>query len=205
MVARRGEVGTATIVDSLRAHRTPGSVFGDFAIFEPIHTTLIIRLARHRKAAATSARPGNTGKFAWVDAYFFDKTYARSTVLSRFLSRPRDAAVHEDFQIPDSLLARCGGNPQLAEKVIGIFINQLNDDIPNLERLMQQRLARESAKIAHRIKGASANSGAEELCELAAKIEEHAAASEFVDAECRLSELKSQWREYVERAETVLS
>ena len=76
----------------------------------------------------------------------------------------------------DELVKRCLGNLSFAQRVISKFTSRLEDDIDELKEAMQKESLPDVARLAHRLKGASANVAAEGLRRLAEEIEHQARA-----------------------------
>jgi len=74
-----------------------------------------------------------------------------------------------DFQ---SLLKRCLGKGELAEKLFAKFRSRLPDELNQLEVALKRGDCDEVASLAHRLKGAAGNLSAEPLRELAANLED---------------------------------
>lgn len=102
------------------------------------------------------------------------------------------------YEIPDALLARCAGHPMICKKVIDRYVQQMGNDVPKLLQLLESNDAESAAKLAHRIKGASANVVAEELRMLGAEIEQLADEGRTQEALLVANELQVVWPKYEE-------
>lgn len=74
----------------------------------------------------------------------------------------------------DELLKRCLGNLSFAQRVLSKFTSRLEDDVDELKEAMQKDALPDVVRLAHRLKGASANVAAEGLRKIAAEIEDQA-------------------------------
>ena len=91
---------------------------------------------------------------------------------------PSDASVHEqnspsgfDFE---TVLERCLGKEELAERVLKKFSTQLEDDNGVLLNAVEENNAEEIRHVAHRLKGASSNLGIMGIYEIVCDLEESA-------------------------------
>ncbi len=90
------------------------------------------------------------------------------------------------------LMTRCLGNLQFAQRVVAKFQARLEVDLAELDLAVQQSDATGVARIAHRIKGASANVAAGGLLASATGLEELALAQDVVEAAGVLAELRRE-------------
>ena len=100
------------------------------------------------------------------------------------------------------LIARCMGNLEFAERLLGKFQGRLDDDIVQLEHALQAQNTDLIARVAHRIKGASANIAAHPLRQRAAEIEHSARENSLTTIPSQLDELRA---ELVERSLRILA
>lgn len=75
------------------------------------------------------------------------------------------------YMIPDDLLARCVGREDLVRRVLTAYLTQLNGDLGQLQKDIESQGFDEVAKVAHRLKGASANVSATEIQRQAERLE----------------------------------
>lgn len=75
------------------------------------------------------------------------------------------------YEIPDELLARCAGQASICKTVVAKFVEQMNGDLPQLVQAIESSDHEQVARLAHRIKGASANVAVEDLRSIAARLE----------------------------------
>ena len=109
--------------------------------------------------------------------------------------RSRNKMIQE-YQIPDELLARCAGQEAICRTVLEKFIEQMQADLPQLTEAVGRGETETAARLAHRIKGASANIAASELRAAAAKLESAASTQETDTVRAMLSELQSEWQQF---------
>jgi len=105
----------------------------------------------------------------------------------------------------DELLERCMGNIEFAERVLSKFLLRFDDDLIELEKGLEAEDSEEIARVAHRLKGASANVGAHTLRDRAAGIETLARAGQTSEIRSGLKELRDEWFRFVESASIVAS
>ena len=97
--------------------------------------------------------------------------------------------------ISDDLMARCMGRLDLVERVLKAFVCQVGEDICVLQSELSAGNSVEVARIAHRIKGSSANAAIEPIRKHAAAIEEFARADRRYDVADCCEQLLEDWRE----------
>jgi HPt (histidine-containing phosphotransfer) domain-containing protein len=97
----------------------------------------------------------------------------------------------------EQLLARCMGNIEFAERVLDKFQQRFAGDLDELDRLLEARQSEGLARLAHRLKGASANVSAPRLQARAARLEELARAERLDEACPVLEELRGEWSQFV--------
>jgi Amt family ammonium transporter len=71
----------------------------------------------------------------------------------------------------EELLNRCLGNLEFAERVLAKFQSRFDDDLVELEQALDVQDTEAVARVAHRLKGASATAAANGICTQAAEIE----------------------------------
>ena len=104
-----------------------------------------------------------------------------------------------DFQ---ELLDRCLGNLEFAERVLAKFQSRFDDDLVEIEQALDAKDADAVARVAHRLKGASATAAANGIRDQAAKIEDLARNHHVEEIPTRLQELRNECSRF---AETVSS
>ena len=72
----------------------------------------------------------------------------------------------------DALLERTMGSVEVAQMVLDSFDSQLAPSVDSLVLLQSQGKSREMHRIAHSLKGAAANVGADQLCLAAGELEQ---------------------------------
>jgi HPt (histidine-containing phosphotransfer) domain-containing protein len=116
--------------------------------------------------------------------------------------------VHEEKQgtVPplkhEELIARCLGNLDFAERVLTKFQERFEADLTELEAELVSGNTDRVARLAHRMKGASANTAATGLHTEASCIEELARSDQKEEISLRLGRLRSEWSRFVESAES---
>lgn len=100
----------------------------------------------------------------------------------------------------EELFARCMGNLEFAERLLNKFQGRLDEDIVQLEAALHAQDAETVARIAHRIKGASANVAARSLRQRAATIEQLARGHSLAEIPVELSELRSEQQRFAQYA-----
>lgn len=110
-----------------------------------------------------------------------------------------------DFQIPDALLARCVGRVDLVQRVLASYLEQMEADVTELTKAAESSDGESARKLAHRIKGASANVQADEIRTTAQGIESFASQDQLDEAAAEIVKLKNQWQNYVALTSTFVS
>lgn len=110
-----------------------------------------------------------------------------------------------EYEIPDELLARCAGQALTCKDVLKKYVEQMRDDVALLKQSINAGDAANASKIAHRIKGASANVVAEELRSLGSQIEVLAGDGEITKARVLLDDLNAAWIRFEELISDFLS
>ncbi len=105
----------------------------------------------------------------------------------------------------DDLLGRCLGNLQFAEHVLTMFQTRCDEDLAELEQAATSGDADQVARLAHRLKGASANAAAPRLRAQAEQIEMAAREQNLADLPDRLDELRQEWRSFAAAARAAVS
>ena len=104
---------------------------------------------------------------------------------------PAAAAKPEPIDYP-SLLQRCGGKQDLAERLARKFAEQTAEDVRGISLAIQRQDAGALAASAHRLKGASANVSAENLRLLAEELELLGQNNNLPEAAALLPQLQSE-------------
>lgn len=105
----------------------------------------------------------------------------------------------------DELVARCLGNLDFVQRVLAKFQERLDTDLAELDEAVLAADAERIARVAHRLKGASANVAAHGLRERAAGIEDLARQRCLDDIPTELDELRGEWSRFTECAEVSLA
>jgi HPt (histidine-containing phosphotransfer) domain-containing protein len=98
----------------------------------------------------------------------------------------------------DALLERCLGNLEFVERVLARFQERAEQDLEELEKVVELHDVEQVARIAHRIKGSSANVSAEGLQQEAGKIEELGRSGHLADIPAHLERLRREWQRYLQ-------
>lgn len=93
----------------------------------------------------------------------------------------------------DELLVRCLGNLEFAERILAMFQERFDADLEEMERLAREGDAVNTARLAHRLKGASANASASGLQTRVAEIEQLARQGDLGTVRPRLDDLQREW------------
>ena len=105
----------------------------------------------------------------------------------------------------EELIARCLGNLDFAERVLTKFQERFEADLVELEAELVSGNTDSVARLAHRMKGASANTAATGLQTEAACIEELARSDQKEEITRRLGRLGGEWSRFIESAESFRS
>lgn len=93
----------------------------------------------------------------------------------------------------EELMARCLGKVELLERVVARFQDVFVDDLNALEAALQAADCQEVGRLAHRMKGASANVSAPLLHACTAAIEDVARANQIERIPSMLDDLRREW------------
>jgi HPt (histidine-containing phosphotransfer) domain-containing protein len=98
------------------------------------------------------------------------------------------------------LLDRCMGSLEFAERILAKFQSRFDVDFAELEQAMEAQDSEAAARVAHRLKGASATAAAHGLRREAATIEQLARQQCLADIPARLQDLRHEWARFNESA-----
>lgn len=98
----------------------------------------------------------------------------------------------------EDLLTRCLGNVEFAERILAMFRERFGADLAELEKTAAAGDSLAVARLAHRLKGASANAAAPGLRSAAARVEQAARQGSLAEVPARLGELRREWRRFTE-------
>ena len=104
-----------------------------------------------------------------------------------------------------SLLDRCVGSIEVASKVLAQFEKQLDSNVRGIEQSVAAGEAAETAKLAHALKGTSANLSAPGISTVAAELEQMGRNADLAGAEAALTRLKSEARQCLDELPSLLS
>jgi HPt (histidine-containing phosphotransfer) domain-containing protein len=105
------------------------------------------------------------------------------------------AAAPLNFQ---QLLNRCLGNLALAERLLSNFEDRFGDDLSRLQEGLQTNNSQLVARVAHQLKGASANLAAAGLQRITAEIEGLGRADRLEEVDGLLDQLRGEWQRFTE-------
>lgn len=128
-----------------------------------------------------------------------------NTDTNRGVSSSQQAAgsSYSDVLDLDRLRNRCMGNIDLLQRVLDQFHKRLPEELAELEHALELRDSEQVARVAHRIRGTSANVSAECLQRAAAEIEDLGRLGRVTDVPTRLERLRSEWERYLEHTSTL--
>jgi len=95
------------------------------------------------------------------------------------------------------------GNIEFAERVVAKFRQRFGEDLAELQQQLSNANPDAVARIAHRMKGSSANVSAAGMRELSAVIEQLARSHRTHEIPPRLNELRRQWSQFVGLADSL--
>ena len=101
----------------------------------------------------------------------------------------------------ETLVDRCVGNADFAERILNKFMDRFDTDVEQLDRGLSQQNGEQVAQVAHRIKGAAASISAVEVSQVAADIERLARADQLEEVPAGLSRLQEAWARLVQSVE----
>ncbi len=116
---------------------------------------------------------------------------------------PPGEVVPLDF---DSLLRRCTGNTELAQRVLQKLLAQADTSLQQLQACAVECDAERVARIAHSLKGAAAMAAAEPLRQAAAKLEELGRVSDLSTIEACLAHIRDEFsrcRQFIQQRSVV--
>lgn len=98
----------------------------------------------------------------------------------------------------EDLLGRCLGNVEFAQRILGKFQERCDEDVEALEQAVFDSDNEAIARLAHRLKGASANASAIGLQRHASEIEQAARHRSIEEVPACLESLKQEWARFSE-------
>jgi histidine phosphotransfer protein HptB len=98
----------------------------------------------------------------------------------------------------EDLLGRCLGNVEFAQRILGKFQERCDEDLEALEAAVCDGDGEAIARLAHRLKGASANASASGLRKHASEIEHAARHESLEEVPASLESLKHEWTRFSE-------
>jgi HPt (histidine-containing phosphotransfer) domain-containing protein len=100
----------------------------------------------------------------------------------------------------EELLARCIGRVDLLERVLNTFQHRFGEDLAQLENDLRSANVEDLARVAHRMKGASANIAAPRLSSLASVIERLARQRRLAEISPHIHEIRKEWLRFRHKA-----
>jgi CheY-like chemotaxis protein/HPt (histidine-containing phosphotransfer) domain-containing protein len=105
----------------------------------------------------------------------------------------------------DSLLRRCNGKSQLVEKLLGKFETSLKTQLQEMRSQIDRADSQAISRLAHSIKGASANLSAAAVTAAAAKLEKLGAAGDLASIEACVEQFENSVKECIDYLPTVVA
>lgn len=96
----------------------------------------------------------------------------------------------------NALVDRCLGNIELASRLVEKLQTCLPQEIESMEKALSQNDAAQLARIAHRLKGATASVSAQRLNRVVEAIEEYGKAGTLSDIPASLEQLHQEWEQF---------
>ncbi len=93
----------------------------------------------------------------------------------------------------EDLMTRCMGNIEFAEQILSTFQALGDEALAEMEEAMAAEDAEALSRLAHRLKGASANAAAPGLRAHAAEIERAARQSSLQEIPAHIEDLRREW------------
>jgi HPt (histidine-containing phosphotransfer) domain-containing protein len=122
------------------------------------------------------------------------------------IAKPGTPPECADSQVLDieGLCHRCMDNIDFVQRVLEKFEQHIPEELAELEQVLSLGDAERVARVAHRIKGTSANVSANRLERAAAEIEELGRMGRVADVPPQLEHLRSEWKRYLNCAAQLL-
>ena len=98
----------------------------------------------------------------------------------------------------DELLERCMGNLEFVERILSKFQRRFGENLEELEKALDAEDAEQLVRLAHRLKGESANMAARGLRDQAAKIERLGRDGRVCEVGPCLAGLRAEWSQFAE-------
>ena len=104
----------------------------------------------------------------------------------------------------DAVIHRCMGKRELADRLIGKFLANLDDEVARIKRLLDEEDWTEATQAAHKVKGAAAALEAKQLRACLEQLEQDLRQGVSVDVGAVTTELDHTSRDYRHAAEAIL-
>jgi HPt (histidine-containing phosphotransfer) domain-containing protein len=115
-----------------------------------------------------------------------------------------ESTASEVFDL-EALHTRCMGNLDFVQRVLEKFEQRVPEELAELERLVALNDGEEVARVAHRLKGTSANVSADGLCQAAAEIEDLGRTGRVADVPGGIEHLRGEWKKYLNCVSTLFA
>jgi HPt (histidine-containing phosphotransfer) domain-containing protein len=88
---------------------------------------------------------------------------------------------------------RCMGNIELMQRVLGKFQQRIPEELAELEKALELGDMAQIARVAHRVKGSSANVSARGIEQAAVEIENSSREGRIEDVSSHIEHLRAEW------------
>jgi HPt (histidine-containing phosphotransfer) domain-containing protein len=105
----------------------------------------------------------------------------------------------------EGLCARCLGNIDFVQRVLDKFQQRIPAELAELDRVLALNDGEQLARVAHRMKGTSANVSAAGLAQAAAEVEDLGRASRMADVPGAIERLRDEWEKYLNYVSTLFA
>ena len=105
----------------------------------------------------------------------------------------------------EGLRNRCMGNIDFVQRVLEKFQQRIPEELAELEQSLTLGNLEQVARVAHRVKGTSANAAAPGLRQAAAEIEESGRAGQVSGVSTGIEHLRGEWERYLDYVSTLFS
>jgi HPt (histidine-containing phosphotransfer) domain-containing protein len=118
--------------------------------------------------------------------------------------RTSESSAAEVLDLED-LRNRCMGNIDFVQRVLAKFQQQVPKELAELEQLLEVGDVEQVARVAHRVKGTSANVAAPGLRHAAAAIEELGRTGRMTEISHGIKHMRDEWEKYLDYVSTLVS
>jgi HPt (histidine-containing phosphotransfer) domain-containing protein len=134
-----------------------------------------------------------------------DMTENQKTMTHPIASQPSTESLSKDMLNVEELCNRCMGSKDLVRRVLQKFQHRIPEELAEMEQALERGDAEQVARIAHRVRGASANVSAARLAQAALEIEETSRAEQRAGARVSLDRIRQEWAEHIDYITMLLS